>query len=137
MCQVLLCDARESSRVREYKEGVRQRHSDTKLRHYCAYVCIGVQSDKNVPPSAVAKQRLEYWSRRAPSPTYVTFEPCKNTILYRNISLTPLFAEKEGVIIRGNERGANGSVKYGMLLATFPCRAKSHLSLLEVYTEKG
>ena len=31
----------------------------------------------------------------------------------------------------------NGSVKYGMLLATFPCRAKSNLSLLEVQTEKG
>ena len=135
MCQVLLYDARES--VREHKEGGRQRRPDPQLRHYHTYVCRGVESDKNVPLTVVAKQSLEYSSRRAPSATYVTSESYKNTILYRNICLTPLFEEKEGVIIRRNERGANGSVKYGMLLAIFPCRAKSNLSLLEVHTEKG
>ena len=67
----------------------------------------------------------------------MSFESYKNTILYRNIFLTLLFEEKKGAIIHGNERGANGLAKYGMLLAAFLCRAKSNLSLLEVHTEKG
>jgi hypothetical protein len=100
-----------------------------------------VESDKNVPPSVVAKQSLEYCSRRAPSPIYVTslvsFGPSKNTILYRNLFITLLFEDKKSAIIREPEKGANGPVKYGMLLATFPCRAKSNVSLLEVHTEKG
>jgi hypothetical protein len=48
-----------------------------------------------------------------------------------------LYTYKKGAIMQGHEKDPNDSVKYGMLLATFPCRAKSDLSLLEVQTEKG
>jgi hypothetical protein len=67
----------------------------------------------------------------------VSFESYKNTILYRDIFLALLFEDKKGAIIQGHRRGANGLAKYGMLLAVFPCGAKSNLSLLAVHTEKG
>jgi hypothetical protein len=52
-------------------------------------------------------------------------------------SFSLLLEDEKGAILQGHERGANGLTVYGMLLATFPCRAKSNLSLLEVHTEKG
>jgi hypothetical protein len=65
------------------------------------------------------------------------FEIPKNTIFHRDILLVLLFEDRKSAIIKENKRGANGSTKCGMLLAVFPCRAKSSLSLLEVHTEKG
>ena len=74
----------------------------------------GVESDKNVPPTACRlEQSLERLVKECSFPNIrnliVSFEPYKNTILYRNIFLALLFEDKKGAIIQGNERGANGS----------------------------
>src|SRR5262249_16005629 len=65
------------------------------------------------------------------------FEAYKNTVCHRNIPFNPLNKNKKGAIIQRPERNPNGSAKYGTVLAVFPCRAKSNLSLLEVLTGKG
>jgi len=57
--------------------------------------------------------------------------------MYPNILFTLLIEFNKGAIIHGHWKSINGSAKDDMLLAAFPCRAKSNLSLLEVHTEKG
>jgi hypothetical protein len=67
----------------------------------------------------------------------VLFELYRKAFFIEISFFTLLIESTKGAIIGGHRESVNGSAKDGILLAAFPCRAKSNLSLLEVHTEKG